>query len=81
MSDSITHASSEVPGASLTSVTYNRIELLIAPKEIYWMSGIQFDFYDQELNVTRSARAAANHFKLTLERKRISRGMRFSGWG
>ncbi|MBK8021503.1 MAG: hypothetical protein IPK19_08745 [Chloroflexi bacterium] len=45
------------------------------------MSGIQFDFYDQELNVTRSARAAANHFKLTLERKRISRGMRFSGWG
>ncbi|MBL8131902.1 MAG: alpha/beta hydrolase [Anaerolineae bacterium] len=39
---------------------------LTAPKEIYWMPGIQFDFYDQEPNVTKSARAAANHFKLTL---------------
>lgn len=39
---------------------------LTAPKEIYWMPGIQFDFYDQEPNVTKSSLAAAAHFKLTL---------------
>jgi fermentation-respiration switch protein FrsA (DUF1100 family) len=36
------------------------------PSPIRWMDGIQFDFYDQEPNVTRATEAAAAHLKETL---------------
>ncbi|MFI6517539.1 alpha/beta hydrolase [Spirillospora sp. NPDC050679] len=39
---------------------------LTGPKEIIWTSGTQFDFYDQEPNVTTSVQAAAKHFGATL---------------
>jgi fermentation-respiration switch protein FrsA (DUF1100 family) len=35
-------------------------------KEFYWMPGTQFDFYDQEPNVTKSLNAVATHFQMTL---------------
>lgn len=39
---------------------------LTCPKNILWTTGIQFDFYDREPNVTTSVQAAAQHFTTTL---------------
>lgn len=43
-------------------------EGMAGPKEIIWLTGGQFDFYDQEPNVTQSIAHAARHFEATLER-------------
>jgi hypothetical protein len=39
---------------------------LAGPKDILWTSGTQFDFYDQEPQVTLAADTAAGHFGRTL---------------
>ncbi|MFC9976701.1 hypothetical protein ACFVH6_37955 [Spirillospora sp. NPDC127200] len=39
---------------------------LAGAKEIIWTTGTQFDFYDQEPNVTTSAQTTAKHFSATL---------------
>ncbi|MEV0620604.1 alpha/beta fold hydrolase [Nonomuraea sp. NPDC050404] len=39
---------------------------LAGPKDITWITGVQFDFYDQEPNVTTSVQAAAKHYAATL---------------
>jgi hypothetical protein len=39
---------------------------LPGPKDIVWTSGTQFDFYDQESQVTLAADSAAAHFDRTL---------------
>jgi alpha/beta superfamily hydrolase len=39
---------------------------LTAPKEVYWMPGTQYDFYDQEPQVTKASSAAIVHFQTTL---------------
>ncbi|MFG2006538.1 alpha/beta hydrolase [Spirillospora sp. NPDC048911] len=39
---------------------------LAGPKNFVWTTGSQFDFYDQEPNVTTAAEAAAAHFTSTL---------------
>jgi hypothetical protein len=37
-----------------------------APKDFLWTEGIQFDFYDQEPQVTKATEAAGAHFRLIL---------------
>lgn len=39
---------------------------MTAPKDFFWTQGTQFDFYDQEPQVTKAAVATADHFKRTL---------------
>ncbi|QKW38180.1 alpha/beta fold hydrolase [Actinomadura sp. NAK00032] len=39
---------------------------LAGPKDLVWTDGVQFDFYDQEPQVTFAADAAAAHFTATL---------------
>lgn len=39
---------------------------LTCPKQILWTTGTQFDFYDQEPNVTYATQAATTHFTKTL---------------
>lgn len=39
---------------------------LTGPKQFVWTTGTQFDFYDQEPNVTLAVEAAAEHFLKTL---------------
>ena len=41
-------------------------DLLNVPKDFLWLEGGQFDFYDQEPNVSESVKAAAKHFAATL---------------
>ncbi len=39
---------------------------LTNPKDFFWTEGTQFDFYDQEPNLTKAVMAAATHFRLIL---------------
>lgn len=41
-------------------------QAVTAPKDFYWTEGVQFDFYDQELQVSKSVEAVRAHFERTL---------------
>jgi hypothetical protein len=41
---------------------------LNGPKKIIWLTGNQFDFYDQEPHLTQAVSHAARHFDATLAR-------------